>query len=135
MKRNRGFTLIELLAVIVVLAVIALIATPIVTKIIANSKRSVAIESANNLIRSAELYFVTSSPRYGKLDVLSNELSYNGTKPEKGEVEINKKGKSRIYAYIDGYCVTKEYEGETYASKTTKEECNWYATDNYETSE
>ena len=39
MKR-RGFTLIELLAVIIILAVIALITTPIVMKVIESSKKS-----------------------------------------------------------------------------------------------
>ena len=47
--KNKGFTLIELLAVIVILAIIALIATPIVINMIGNSK-----ESADE--RSAELY-------------------------------------------------------------------------------
>ena len=93
------------------------------------------IGSANNLIHSAELYFITASPKYGKLDVLSDKLSYKGTKPELGEVKIDKQGKSRIYAYIDGYCVTKEYSGEVYASKTSKDSCNWYGIDNYETKE
>ena len=46
---NKGFTLIELLAVIVILAIIALIATPIILGIIKDSK-----EESNN--RSAELY-------------------------------------------------------------------------------
>ena len=47
--KNKGFTLIELLAVIVVLAIIALIATPIVLNIIGNTK-----ENADD--RSSEFY-------------------------------------------------------------------------------
>ncbi len=46
---KKGFTLIELLAVIVILAIIALIATPIVLDIIEDSKNS-------SIKRSAELY-------------------------------------------------------------------------------
>jgi len=46
---KKGFTLIELLAVIVILAIIALIATPIVLNIIADTRE-------NAKIRSAELY-------------------------------------------------------------------------------
>lgn len=134
MKR-KGFTLIELLAVIIILAVIAVITTPIVTKTIENSKKATAIESAGSLIQSAEYYFVSASPKYGKLDVLSDKLNYKGEKPELGEVEIDKQGKSRLYVYINGYCVTKEYGSELYANKTGKENCNWYGTDNYETTD
>ena len=47
--RKNGFTLIELLAVIVILAIIALIATPIVLSIIDNTKQS-------SMLRSAEMY-------------------------------------------------------------------------------
>ena len=46
---KKGFTLIELLAVIVILAIIALIATPIVLDIIEDSKNS-------SIKRSVELY-------------------------------------------------------------------------------
>ena len=46
---KKGFTLIELLAVIVILAIIALIATPIILGIINDAK-----DSANE--RSVELY-------------------------------------------------------------------------------
>ena len=40
MKRGKGFTLIELLAIIVMLAVIALITTPIILGIIDDTKKS-----------------------------------------------------------------------------------------------
>ena len=46
---KKGFTLIELLAVIVILAIIALIATPIVLNIISDTRE-------NAKVRSAELY-------------------------------------------------------------------------------
>ncbi len=46
---NKGFTLIELLAVIVILAIIALIATPIALDIIDDIKKS-------SIKRSSELY-------------------------------------------------------------------------------
>ena len=134
MKRQ-GFTLIELLAVIVVLAIIALIATPIVMNTIESSKKGATMESVRNMVHAAELYFISENPRYGKLNLLDDKFDYDGQKPELGEVEVNKNGDSRVYAYINGYCVTKEYDSELYASKTNKEECNWYATDNYETTE
>ena len=54
MKKNKGFTLIELLAVIVVLAVIALIATPIVLKLVNNAKEGAAESSATAYIKAVE---------------------------------------------------------------------------------
>ena len=60
---KKGFTLIELLAVIVILAIIALIATPIVVNIISNSKES-------TMLRSAEMYL--DAVEYGIADTIMN---------------------------------------------------------------
>ena len=135
MKNKKGFTLIELLAVIIILSVLVVITAPVISNSIENSKRSSAMESANSLIQSAEYYFLSASPKYGKIDVLSDKLSYKGEKPDLGEVEINKQGKSRIYTYVNGYCITKEFGTELYANKMNKEDCSWFGTDNYETTE
>ncbi len=54
MKNKKGFTLIELLAVIVVLAIIALIATPIVMNTIKKSQKGAAERSADSYIRQVE---------------------------------------------------------------------------------
>ena len=54
MKDSKGFTLIELLAVIVILAIIALIATPIVLGIINDSKESSNRVSASYIISAVE---------------------------------------------------------------------------------
>ena len=76
MKNKKAFTLIELLAVIVVLSVVVAITVPVVSKSIENSKKNSAIESANGLIQSAEYYFLTASPKYGKIDVLNEKLNF-----------------------------------------------------------
>lgn len=55
MKNNsKGFTLIELLAVIVILAVIALIATPIILNLIERARKGAAESSAYAYIEAAE---------------------------------------------------------------------------------
>ena len=54
MKNKKGFTLIELLAVIVVLAIIALIATPIVMNTIKNAKKGATERTADNYIKQVE---------------------------------------------------------------------------------
>jgi type IV pilus assembly protein PilA len=64
---KKGFTLIELLAVIVVLAIIALIATPIVLGIINDSKESA-------ILRSEEFYVDAV-----KNGIMKKNLELNGT--------------------------------------------------------
>ena len=44
---KKGFTLIELLAVIIILAIIALIATPIILNVIDDAKKSAGLSEAN----------------------------------------------------------------------------------------
>ena len=61
MKNNKkGFTLIELLAVIVILAIIALIATPIVLNIIAKARKSAAQDSLYGVISAAKTTYMSS---------------------------------------------------------------------------
>ncbi len=54
MKNQKGFTLIELLAVIVILAVIALIATPVVMNSIEEARRGSARNTAYGVVKSVE---------------------------------------------------------------------------------
>ena len=59
LKNKYGFTLVELLAVIVVLAIIALIATPIVMNTIKSAKKGSAERSADNYIKQVETAVAT----------------------------------------------------------------------------
>ena len=54
MKQKNGFTLIELLAVIVILAIIALIATPMILGVIDSAKKGAAESSAYGYIEAVE---------------------------------------------------------------------------------
>ena len=55
MKMNKkGFTLIELLAVIIILAIIALIATPIVMNVIANAQDGADLRSVESYGKALE---------------------------------------------------------------------------------
>ena len=54
MKKKKGFTLIELLAVIVILAIIALIATPIILNIVEKARKSAFENTAYGIIKSGE---------------------------------------------------------------------------------
>ena len=60
MMNSKGFTLIELLAVIVILAIIALIATPIVLGIIEDANRGASERSVEYIIKNVELAYSTA---------------------------------------------------------------------------
>ncbi len=94
---KKGFTLIELLAVIVILAIIALIVTPVVTKVIDGTKLSALKSSANGLLDSAKLYSMQKRPNnLLRFDIINSEitssenetLEYTG-KAENGVVVID----------------------------------------------
>ena len=55
--KNKGFTLIELLAVIVILAIIALIATPIILGIINDARDSARERTAELVAKEVELAY------------------------------------------------------------------------------
>ena len=94
MKKKSGFTLIELLAVIVILAIIALIATPMVLKYIESSKKGAFRESVSN-IETEALNYVASK------NLNNEEVVY----PIKIDVQdLNFKGKKDNYqGYIYVY--------------------------------
>lgn len=87
--RNKGFTLIELLAVIVILAIIALIATPIVLGIINESRESADKETAKLIashIETAYSVAYMSGTKAGSVptidDVITKFNMDNVTKPD-----------------------------------------------------
>ena len=77
--KNNGFTLIELLAVIVILAIIALVATPVVLGIIKEAKTS-------SIERSIELYKSVVEQEFAKAEL-------NG-KLKEGEYTVSDDGKT-----------------------------------------
>ena len=67
--KNKGFTLIELLAVIVILAVVALIVTPVVSGIITHARNSANARSVEGHIRNVELAIITNAFNSGAGDL------------------------------------------------------------------
>ena len=81
---KKGFTLIELLAVIVILAIIALIATPIILGIIKNAKEESNERSVDLYVKAAELAVARENLK-GEFkpttcEVTGGECNCNGTK-------------------------------------------------------
>ena len=85
MKSNKGFTLIELLAVIVVLAIIALIATPVVLNSISTAKEGANRESARAFVKAAEFWCaqqqMTASPTIVTSKTNTTGITVKGTAP------------------------------------------------------
>ena len=115
---KKGFTLIELLAVVIILSVIALIATPIVLNIIENSKKEALRDSAYGLINSARFYSyqyeVSDTVRFDIRDsvVTSNgkeNISFQG-KIENGIVLLNSSNEVAICVNEGNYSAYKNFK-------------------------
>src|SRR5574344_2096880 len=107
MKKNTVFTLIELLAVIIILAVIALIITPIVTGIISKAKDSADLRSAEGYVKAGEDYYAASTLKNSPLDtnVIDNlELS---ARPATGSVVVHSDGGVEMAIVINNKCYKK----------------------------
>jgi len=81
MRNNKGFTLIELLAVIVILAIIALIASPIIIGLIDDARKEAAANSAYGVYHAAENVYpkVLLKNGSGLPDYIDYEFQSNGT--------------------------------------------------------
>ena len=124
-KRNKGFTLVELLAVIVILALIALIATPIILNVINDAKKQAAKDSAYGYMDAVEKYIVSSELEdksikdgtYRVEELNSMGVSVKGSTPDNGNIEIKNSSVKSYDIGIDGYEVSN---GEVKKVSTTK---------------
>ena len=123
-EKNKGFTLVELLAVIVILALIALIATPIILNVINDAKKQAAKDSAYGYMDAVEKYIVSSeledkSIKDGtyRVEDLNKKISVKGSTPDNGTIKIENKEVKNYDIGIDGYAVSN---GEVEKVSTTK---------------
>ena len=113
MKEKKGFTLIELLAVIVILALIALIATPIIVGVINDAKKNAFTDTAYGVAEAAKLYYAgqfDNDAFAGKTFEFSgnvDDLKLSGKKPSSGMLQIDKNGNSFIAVSDGTYCAVK----------------------------
>lgn len=105
-KKNRAFTLIELLGVIILLAVIALIATPIVLNIIREAQSSADMSSAQLIESNGHNYYAASLFDENKKEKIDNyediydELNIKN-KPELGQLYVNSNDKVAMAVIIN----------------------------------
>ncbi|MGE5456211.1 MAG: prepilin-type N-terminal cleavage/methylation domain-containing protein [Ignavibacteriales bacterium] len=120
--KKQGFTLIELLAVIVILAIIALISTPIIIGLIDNARKEAFQNSAYGIVKAGVFLYsqdllngtneeVTFTYTNGveSSSVSGKTLKYNGTKPQNGQVKVNSEGQVAIAIHNGTYCSKKGY--------------------------
>ena len=58
--KKKGFTLVELLAIIVIIGIIALVATPILLKIIREAKKQAFLDTSYGIVESGYNYYSTN---------------------------------------------------------------------------
>ncbi len=119
MKTNtKGFTLIELLAVIVILAIIALIASPIILGIIQNARESSMARSVENFASAVNtaITSVMYDTNYGGGDVTVD--TSNGTAKAAG-ADGNEVTKEPSYSGSKVTCTSIEYDVKTGYLKMT----------------
>ena len=129
MKRNKkGFTLIELLAVIVVLAIIALIATPIVLNLVEKARKGAFTRSAEGVLKASKLVYTSNMVSNPSVETeiyeckdnicLSNKLdennkriplNINGTVGN-GMIKIHQNGEIEFTLSNGKYCAIKHKE-------------------------
>lgn len=111
-KKGRGFTLIELIAVLVIMAIIALIVTPLVMNIIRKARISADKRSIDAYGRSIELavasYLLDNG--YFPTDVSQLTIEYSGNRVECTTTQLN--NDSSVYltgCTVDGRSVEYAY--------------------------
>ena len=115
MKKKNGFTLIELIAVLVILAILALIVTPLVMNIIRKAKVSADRRSVDAYGRSAELAIASYLLDNGKFPTSIDQLTieYSGDTVECETTQINPDSS----IYLAGCKVkNRNVEGYTYGN-------------------
>lgn len=131
MKNNKkGFTLVELLAVIVILAIIALIATPIILNVIDDAKTNAAKNSAYGYIDALEKVNAQDMLSSESINVLSGAytiasdgtlthgekavtVKFKGTKPTGGTLTYaDGKLSSGSSIIVDGKTFTSDADGK-----------------------
>ncbi len=115
MKR-KGFTLIELLAVIVILAIVSIIATPTILGVIEKARKGAAKQSALGYIAAVEKQVAINQVKNedlindGTYNVPMTGITVKGEAPTKGWLKIEK-GLVTNYSFVIGkYVITKGSE-------------------------
>ena len=138
-KEKKGFTLIELIAVLVIMAILALIVTPLVMSIIRKAKISADKRSIDAYGRSIELaiagYLMDTGDFPTSIDQLT--IEYSGDEVVCSTTQL--KSDSSIYLAgctvggrsVEGYTYGKEEAAPTYTAYSVGDEVTYNNVDYY----
>lgn len=121
MRSNKGFTLIELLAVIVILAIIALIATPTILGVIETAREGAASSSALGYIDAVEKQIMLDE--FAATDAEKTGIKGKGSYAVSAIKNINIKGDAPVSGTVvigtdgtvsTGTCLVVEVNGNNY---------------------
>ena len=104
--KNKGFTLIELLAVIIVLAVLALISTPIVSSLIVTSQKGTYAKSIEGLVDAVKLDLGNNNFIKNREYLLDDDDNNLYLIIANGEV-LEKREKIRVKGLVTGFARIK----------------------------
>ena len=113
--KKKGFTLVELLAIIVILGIIMSIATPIIIKIINDSKKETYKLSMSGYVRAVEEQIAVNKAKgkitkNGNYNIKNFEVGYSGRIADKGNFSINNELVISAQLCFDTYLV--KYDGK-----------------------
>lgn len=115
MRSNKGFTLIELLAVIVILAIIALIATPMVLNTIDDARKGAAQSSAYAYVSAVETKIAATmltNTTYSVNSISTTDFAeVKGDKPDSVSLTVSNSVVTGGTITVNGY--TFAYDGKT----------------------
>ena len=95
------------------LSIIALISTPIISKIIMNAKIKTYQINASEIINLSEVYFISNhdfNSKYTIIDLTKNQIKYKGKKIDSGFIAYNSDGQTFLNMIQDNYCIIKKFE-------------------------
>ena len=125
---KKGFSLLELLGGLILLALLAIITIPIISRVIEKAKLKALEDSAYGLIDAGSLYYAQyqdgTTFRFDKNEDENTlkDLSYKGSVKE-GTVIINKKGKITVWITDGSNSAYKNYN-ESKVTTKAKQTCN-----------